>query len=245
MEMDVILIHGLSGSTTDMQPVADKLAGDGYRVFNVALPGHGTRPEDLLSINMQDWIGAGESQINACSQDIFIVGQSMGALLALHYAAKYPERIKGIALLSPAIRLYGGFNRLFMSLLYGYSLVLPVPHLYYTKVNGADIADPRAKKSYGAYNRIPLKALAEFEHLRRVVLNQLDKVISPALIIHSTGDHTIAEDAAEIIDSTIGSAVKKVILLKDSFHVISVDRDKENVANAVTGFLKKIDMGVK
>ncbi len=242
--MDTILIHGLSGSTRDMELMAGTMASEGQRVFNVSLPGHGTKPEALLSVSMQDWIDTVEEQILACSMDVFIVGQSMGALLALSGAVKHPEKVKGIALLSPAIRLSGGFNRLFMSLLYQYSRVLPVPVLYYTKVNGADIADPAAKKSYSAYNKIPLKALAEFEHLRRLVLDMLGKVTVPALMVYSTNDHTIANNAVEIIDREIRSTIKKATVLSGSFHVLSVDRDKERVISAILEFQRLIKTGV-
>ncbi len=240
---DVMLIHGLSGSTADMQCIADKMVGAGYRVLNVSLPGHGTKPEALLSIKMQDWIDEVESQINTCAQDVFIVGQSMGALLSLHCAEKYPDKIKGIALLSPAIRLYGGLNRLFMSLLYVYSMVLPIPDIYYTKVNGADIADPEEKKNYGAYNKIPLKTLVEFEHLRRLVLNKLDMVVVPVLMVYSINDHTIANDAVERIDRKIRSTIKNTVVLNKSFHVISVDMDKELVVSTIFEFQRFIETG--
>ena len=242
--MDTLLIHGLSGSTADMEFIAGTLARAGQRVVNVALPGHGTRPEDLLSVRMQDWIGAAESQIDACPQDVFIVGQSMGALLALYGAAQHPDKIKGLALLAPAIRLSGGFNRLFLSLLYRYSRALPVPVFYYTKANGADIADPAAKESCRAYDKIPLNALAEFEHLRRLVQGMLGRVTAPALMVYSTNDHTIANNAVEIIDSRIRSTIKKITVLSGSFHVLSVDRDKEKVAAAILEFQRLIKTGV-
>ncbi len=242
--MDIVLIHGLSGSTADMQYIADKMIDAKYNVSNIALPGHGTKPEDLLPINMQNWIDEVESQINTCAQKIVIVGQSMGALLSLYCAVKYPDKVKGVVLLSPAIRLYGGLNRLFMSLLYMYSMILPIPEIYYKKVNGADIANPEVKKNYWAYNKIPLKTLAEFERLRRLVLDKLYMVTVPVLIVYSINDHTIAHNAVEIIDKKIGSTIKNIVVLNKSFHVISVDMDKDVVVNTIFEFQRFIETGV-
>ena len=243
--VDVILIHGLSGSTKDMDYVAGRIGVSGYGVFNIALPGHGTVPEALLSVTMQDWIDAVESRVSACPDGVFIIGQSMGALLAINSAVKHPGKVRGIVLLAPAIKLYGAFNRFFMYLIYAYSRVLPLPHIYYVKNTGPDISDPDVKKSYAAYNRIPLNGLSEFERLRKMVLGQLGMVSSPVLIVYSTHDHTISGDAAEIIDSRIGSTIKQIRTLDESFHVISVDRNKETVADTAIEFLKYIDAGVK
>ncbi len=242
--MDVLLIHGLSGSTADMQFIGDSLGGTGQRVINIGLPGHGTRPEDLLAVRMQEWIDAAAAGIDACPQGCFIVGQSMGALLALYGAVRYPGRVRGLALLAPAIRLSGGFNRLFMSLLHAYAMVLPVPALYYTKANGADIADPAAKDHYGAYNKIAFNALVQFERLRRLVLKLLPGVCVPVLTVSSVNDHTIARNAVEIIDRKIGSTIKKNVVFSGSFHVLSVDRDKEGVVASILEFQRFIKTGV-
>jgi carboxylesterase len=168
----------------------------------------------------------------------------MGALLALYGAAQYPDKVKGLALLAPAVRLAGGFNRLFLALLYRYSRVLPVPALYYTKVGGADIADPAEKEHYGAYGKIAFNALAQFEGLRRLVLGMLPRVIAPALMVYSANDHTIAPNAVEIIDRKIRSTIKNTVVFSGSFHVLSVDRDKEGVVAAILEFQKLIKTGV-
>lgn len=245
MVTDVILIHGLSGNAADMQYIKDKLVNTSYDVFNINLPGHGTKPQDLLTINMQDWINAVESQISTCHDKCFLIGQSMGALLALYCASSHPEKIKGIILLSPAIRLFGRFNRMFMFFLYTLFMFLPIPTLYYKKTNGPDISDQYVKKKYNAYNKIPLKALIEFERLRRATLKRLEMISVPILIIYSKKDHTIDKNAVEIIDKRIHSSIKETRALINSFHVISIDVEKEIVADNILRFLRFIETGVK
>jgi|YelNatPaOPRAMG01_1025707.scaffolds.fasta_scaffold07952_6 carboxylesterase len=243
--IDVILIHGLSGSAKDMQYISDAMSKEGYRVTNISLPGHGTKPQDLLKTKMNDWINAVELSINSSKNGVFIIGQSMGALLALHYTAIHQENIKGVVLLSPAIKLCGLLNRSIITFLYLWATFLPLPALYYTKSNGADIADPQAKKNYCAYNKIPLNALAEFERLRRMTIKKLHLITVPVLMIYSTGDHTVCNDSIEIIDKNIRSTIKRKTVLKGSFHVISVDIDKDRVVDAILEFLRFIVTGVK
>lgn len=241
----IALIHGLSGSAKDMQYIANNMLKAGYRVTNINLPGHGTKPEDLLNIEMHDWVNAVETVMNVIQDEVFIIGQSMGALLALYYSANHQEKVKGLVLLSPAIRLHGILNRFFISLLYIYSLFFPLPHIYYKKNRGADIADPEVKKEYDAYNMIPLKALIEFERLRRATIKKLSLIEVPLLIIYSKKDHTIATNVVEIIDKRIRSTIREKKLLNNSFHVISVDVDKEDIVNTIFDFQRLIGMGVK
>ncbi len=229
----------------DMDFIAGRVAPYACMVSNIDLPGHGTAhhgfgPESLLTVTMDNWINAVEKEVEQ-SKNIVIIGQSMGALLALYSALKHPDRIKGVVLLSPAIKLSGRLNRFFMSLIFFYSKFMELPALYYTKVSGPDIADPDAKKSYTAYNKIPFHALAEYEKLRRLVVNQLKSVELPLLIVYSKNDHTISQDAVEIIDSKVMSTIKKITVLNDSFHVISIDRDKEKVVEETDKFLQQLE----
>lgn len=238
---NIILVHGLSGDAEDMDYIATRIAKYGCMISNIELPGHGTMPESLLSVTMDDWIDAVENEVKASKNNVAIIGQSMGALLAIYSAIMHPDRIKCVVLLSPAIKLYGRLNRLFMSLIYIYSKVMKLPAIYYTKVNGPDIADPDIKKGYAAYNKMPFNALAEYEKLRRLVLNKLSKFKTPLLIVYSKNDHTISQDAVEIIDSKIKSNIKEIKALNNSFHVISIDRDREKVVEEIDRFLRHIN----
>jgi len=235
---NIVLIHGLSGSSDDMKYIADRLTDLGYSVSNINLPGHGTMPEALLTVKMDDWIRAVEKEVISFQGSSFLIGQSMGALLAMHIAESHPDRIKGVVLLSPAIKLYGAAGRLFMFLLFIYSKILPVPDVYYTKKGGSDIADSDVKRNYNAYAKVPLKTLVEFERLRKLVLKQLHQFVNPVLIVYSKNDHTISRDTVKIIDSKIGSGVKYTMIVDNSFHVLSIDRDKEKITDAIAEFLQ-------
>lgn len=229
-----------------MDYIAGRIAPYACMVSNIDLPGHGSAhngfsPESLLTVTMDDWINAVEKEVKQSKNNVVIIGQSMGALLALYSALEHPDRIKGVVLLSPAIKLSGRLNRFFMSLIYFYSKFMELPALYYTKVSGPDIADPDAKKSYTAYDKIPFHALAEYEKLRRLVVNRLKRVEVPLLIVYSKNDHTISHDAVEIIDSKVMSTIKKITVLNDSFHVISIDRDREKVVEETDKFLQQLE----
>ena len=54
----ILLTHGLSDSPYFMHHVARFFQAEGFRVMAVLLPGHGTRPGDLLEVRWQEWARA-------------------------------------------------------------------------------------------------------------------------------------------------------------------------------------------
>lgn len=71
-----MLIHGLGGTPSVMEPLAVALAAQGWSVEVPLLPGHGTTPEDLVGVTWAEWLAA----LPACR---VAIGQSMGGTLAL------------------------------------------------------------------------------------------------------------------------------------------------------------------
>ena len=59
--MHLLLLHGCtSHPVLTLGPLSERLKEAGWEVRQPALPGHGTRPEDLLKVRFQDWLLAAE-----------------------------------------------------------------------------------------------------------------------------------------------------------------------------------------
>jgi alpha-beta hydrolase superfamily lysophospholipase len=72
------------------------------------LPGHGTRPGDLLTIRLDDWTDTVQYLIAQAADDhehVITVGFSLGALLTLTEALKNDSRIDAMITISPAFYL--------------------------------------------------------------------------------------------------------------------------------------------
>ncbi len=52
----VLLIHGFTGSPTEIHPLAEHLFNNGYDVYGPCLKGHGTTLEDMEKTNHSDWL---------------------------------------------------------------------------------------------------------------------------------------------------------------------------------------------
>lgn len=98
----VILIHGAGMDRTVWQFQSRNIAYRQRRVLAVDLPGHGrsegTPPETIPQ--MADWI---TRFMDAAGVDsAILIGHSMGALIALDTAARYPDRVGKLVLMGVA-----------------------------------------------------------------------------------------------------------------------------------------------
>ena len=100
----VVLVHGFSVPMFIWQPTFDFLTEQGYRVLRYDLFGRGysDRPKaaydlDFFATQLHDLLDALE-----ITTPINLFGLSMGGPIAATFTAKYPERVKKLALFAPA-----------------------------------------------------------------------------------------------------------------------------------------------
>jgi len=96
----VVFIHGASNDHSGWNLLARWFAHHGHGVLAVDLPGHGRSGGAALARigEMADWIVAVLDWAGV--RTAALVGHSMGSLVALECAGRYPQRVSRIALLA-------------------------------------------------------------------------------------------------------------------------------------------------
>ena len=103
----VLVTHGLSDSPYHMRHLAEFFQHNGFRVMAILLPGHGTRPGDLLDVDWREWaktVAYGADCLAAEVDELYLAGFSAGAALSLFHAA-HDDRVRGLFLFSPAFEI--------------------------------------------------------------------------------------------------------------------------------------------
>jgi len=111
-----VLLHGLTDSPYSMLATAQTLAGEGYNVVAMRMPGHGFAVSGLLQARWQDWTAAVRVAIRRAMQrpgaeeSLLLVGYSNGGLLAVDYALQCDSSEElpcpdGLVLMSPGIAI--------------------------------------------------------------------------------------------------------------------------------------------
>jgi carboxylesterase len=234
--LSALLIHGLSGTPYEMRYLGERLSAAGIRVRGVKLAGHGATPEDLAASNADRWY---ESVVRAF-EDLrgfgdpnLVVGLSLGALLGARLAADQRDAVAGLVMLSPAFFLPRSITVALKAL----SLLGPLAGRLYVHRAGSDIHDDAARRVHPSLRLMPLNAPIELLRLSAEVRPMLSRITQPALIVHGRGDHTCpAQRNVNYAMANLASARKRAVILDHSYHVITVDSEKDRVADEVLAF---------
>ena len=82
----VLLIHGLTGTPSEMKHLGRVISRKGISVACPELAGHCKSIQDLKKTKWQDWYASVEKAFDALKEEfehVFITGLSMGALMAM------------------------------------------------------------------------------------------------------------------------------------------------------------------
>lgn len=111
----VCLLHGLFSSSKSFAGLSARLARAGAQVVIPDLPGHGDSPNATGLQGIEDAL-AQLIDFSAPSGSLYMVGHSMGAILATRLALRFGDRVKRLVLVAPA-GLGPRMNQLFLDIL--------------------------------------------------------------------------------------------------------------------------------
>jgi len=235
----VLLVHGFNGTPHTMRFLGERLHARGFTVLCDVLPGHDTDAEALAAVPAERWYGqveAGLRQLRASCEVVGLAGLSMGAALGVRLLRQYgPANVRCAALLAPALMLpFGAEAGLELVKRFGIDRLVPtVP-----RPRGGDVADRATRAVNPTSTRTPVRAAAELAGLLAEARRDVAAVEQPLLVIHSRRDHTIPFRSAAFIARHARHPVR-FIELQDSYHLITIDKDRVRVADEVAAFFEE------
>jgi len=238
--LSALLIHGLTGTPYEMRHLGEQLAAVGIRVHAVRLAGHGGAPEELGAATHANWYESvvdGFERLRAYGDPNVVIGLSLGAVLAARLAADQRVAVSGVVMLSPAFYLpfpiRSALRVMRMASRFGNGI-------YFHNSRGSDIHDAAARRIHPGSRLIPLQAALSLMELSDQVRPRLPEVVQPTLVIHSRRDHTCPfEKNVGFVMDRLGSAHKRLIALEESYHVVTVDSEKDRVAQETVEFVSQ------
>ena len=230
-----LLLHGFTGTPSEMRPLGERLAARGYTVCAPLLPGHGTRVDELARTTWEEWFSAALESWNELGKrasERVVAGLSMGALLALHLAHERPGEVRAVAALAPALELASQKSA---EIALWVRWMPPLPRrLAIVPKRGSKL--PGFGRLTPAYDEIPLRALASMIRLQRRVRAELPSIRTPALILQGGRDDTVSPGAAATIEAALGSPIKALMRFAQSGHILTEDIEAAQVLEAIEQF---------
>jgi carboxylesterase len=256
----VLLFHGLTGGPVELAYVAHHLHHRAkLSVHCPALINHG---QPLVILARTRWRELWESARShferahaEATQDgvpLFIGGLSIGALLALMVAAEFKDKVAGVVCLSPTL-FYDGWDvpwyQRFLSLV-DYT---PLKYFTYLRVGPPfglkdEVLREKMRRQYdatsisecgtplGTYAHFPIRLLCECRHLIAQGKRMLPDVTSPVLVVQSDNDDSTSPANGRYVLDHVTSQFKRLLLLHNSYHIVTADFEREQVADAMAKF---------
>ncbi|MBF0511267.1 MAG: alpha/beta fold hydrolase [Candidatus Omnitrophica bacterium] len=253
----VILIHGMTGTPHEMRFLANYLNRQGYAVFCPRLANHGAPLHVLQKSKWEDFyqsVRACYLKIRHQYKHVYTGGLSMGALLALLLADEFKDGIQGVSCLSPTL-FYDGWNapwyRLFLPLAYNTPLkyfayfkeespygikneaVRRKVHEFYCK---AQLHNMEQVHQYG-YPFFPVTLLYQLQRLVKHLKCRLHGIKAPVQLIQAQHDDMSSVRNSKFIYERVKSDRKELVLLHNSYHIITADQERSIVAQHIQRFL--------
>jgi pimeloyl-ACP methyl ester carboxylesterase len=247
----VVLLHGWGCSAYIFRYNLSAVAHAGFRAIAVDLKGHGLsdKPRQKAEYTIDALVDHLSEILDALGiERAVLVGHSMGGALVYHFAARFPRRVKALALLSP-VGLTG------VPLMWLYRALTPAwltPFLHFIPPRlGVRIALERVYGKRGTYTpRDVEEYLAPFQFpeyapAMRELLHEFDwkasshrplsSVSVRAVGAYGTLDHLMPRDGMAIYDRLIPGTLIQTI--EDAGHVITEETpdDVNRVLMALLG----------
>lgn len=236
-----LLVHGLSSAPQEMRGFGQSLAEYGHSVLAVRLPGHATRPSAMTRSRWPDWLAAVEDGyylLQSCSQQVVLLGLSLGGALALLASRALP--VTGVVAMStpyevpPQPRL-----RFLRHLLPPLKLLSPVLR-FIPKPPPLDYQDREAARQHMSYGVMPVRGVIEIADLLGELRAALPNLRVPVLVMHSRDDGGVSPQNASALYERLGSAQKEIRWIKGSGHVMTVEPARQLVFAYAAEFVEKL-----
>jgi carboxylesterase len=244
----VLLVHGFTGTPFEMRLLGEELAEHGYAVEGPRLAGHCGTTRDLARTTWHDWYRSADDAFTRLRARVgsdgkmAVCGLSMGGLLALELARQHAGELGALGVLSAPLWLAPEAEALI-------ALTARTPlvrKLALPKIAGSDIRDPEMKRQNNiAQGRsgMPLPALRSLAELGARLRDDdaalLRQVQVPTLLAHAERDHTVPFACMDAIAHRLGAPVARKLILRESFHVITLDVERAKVFAAVVEHLER------
>ncbi|AQQ05340.1 hypothetical protein B0E33_18610 [Roseibium algicola] len=228
----VLLLHGFTSTPQSVRYVGESLhSASGATVLAPLLKGHGSSPEDLGHTCFLDWLGSAEEALEELGKHcgtIVAAGLSLGGTLALNMAIRHPDKVRAVTTINGSTGLYSAEHA---------AKFLETDSSSYFDGIGSDIRDETAREI--CYDRIPAKAIRERYFLTLSTGMMLPLLKQPILILQSRTDHVVDPRNAERIARECGSTDIRLRWLENSFHVATLDHDKDLIVNELATLLSR------
>jgi carboxylesterase len=247
--LPLVLLHGLRSTPREFGLIALTLRSRGIHLITPSVDGY-SQEESFRRTSWHQWATAASTAIARAlphGQPFVLGGLCSGGLLAAALTLDGRHGVAGLAMLSPTFDYDGwGQTRWRHLRKAGYALGLArwisIPEREPFGVKNPKIRAwvaremrERASSASGP-STLPLWAVREVDRLKDWVRAGLPRLDTRTLVMHAREDDVCTLASAQRAMTIIGAASKRLVVLDDSYHMITIDNDRQRVVEELIAF---------
>ena len=248
----VLLFHGLSSTPLELQYLARGLHRAGYTVRIAVITGYSHGLPSPQASGHREWAAAAVAEFDRMRQQcdtLAVGGLCIGALLSLFIAGKRPEAVSHVLSLSTTLH-YDGWAAPWTRWMLPLARVLPwAGRIAVKEREPFGLKDERLRAWIAAQMResggsdagasvLRVRDLLEAKGLMRLVRQGMPAIVAPTLLVHARDDDAASPRSAFEVASGVSSERVHCVLLNESYHMISIDKEKARVLSEMKDFLR-------
>ncbi|KAB7704195.1 alpha/beta fold hydrolase [Bacillus aerolatus] len=228
----VLLLHGFTGNSADVRMLGRFLEKKGYTSHAPHYKGHGVPPEELVHTGPEDWwqdVMGGYEHLKSLGYDeIAVAGLSLGGVFSLKLGYTVP--VKGIVTMCAP--MYIKSEEVMYNGIVDYARE-------FKKFEGK--SNEVIEEEIEEFKKTPMNTLKSLQGLISDVRSNVDMIYAPTFVVQARHDAMINPESANIIYDEIESTMKEIKWYEKSGHVITLDKEKEQLHEDIYAFLERLD----
>ncbi len=242
----IVLVHGLGEHSGRYDHLVARLVGEGYAVHTADHRGHGRSdgPRALIE-DMDDVVADIDALMDRTvaagpGVPVFMLGHSMGGLIALRYALAHQERLAGLILSAALAQLEAVPKALE---LVGRALSVIAPRAPLIAVNPALVSrDSAVVEAYRSdplvhHGKVPARTAVQLADAVERFPSTVGAITVPTLILYGTADGLCPPAGSVMLSERIGAADLTVKAYEGLFHEILNEPERETVLDDIAEWL--------
>jgi alpha-beta hydrolase superfamily lysophospholipase len=243
----VVLVHGQGDHSGRYTHVAEHLTREGYALWAADLRGHGKSGGKRGHVdNFNDYLDdtgrvIGKAKEQNPELKTFLIGHSLGGLVALDYAEKHGSKLSGLVATAPLLRLKmqvppwkAAVGRMLSGLTPTFSMKTGLdPNLlsHDQEIVRNYVNDPLVHGVASA------RFFTELLHAEEETIRDATKLTLPCLIMQGSGDGIVDPAATEDFFKGVASADKTLKIYEGLYHEVLNEPEKENILKEISAWL--------
>ncbi|PGS45284.1 carboxylesterase [Bacillus cereus] len=228
----VLLLHGFTGNSADVRMLGRFLEKKGYTCHAPIFKGHGVPPEELVHTGPEDWwqdvMEAYQLLKDKGFEKIAVAGLSLGGVFSLKLGYTVP--VLGVVPMCAPMYIKSEETM--------YQGILAYAREYKKREQKSP---EQIEQEMLEFQQTPMNTLKTLQQLIADVRNNVDMIYAPTFVVQARHDEMINTDSANIIYNGVESTLKEIKWYEDSTHVITLDKQRDELHEDVYNFLEQLD----